>query len=61
MTSLSDNFEEQSGERAYTNYKFHLATINILEDFSEEKSRLQDMQRALLNILEDLDESNEKL
>jgi signal transduction histidine kinase len=31
------------------------AVLNILEDFAEEKRRLEDMQRAVLNILEDLD------
>ena len=29
------------------------ATLNILADFSEEKTRLADVQRAMLNILED--------
>lgn len=31
------------------------AVLNILEDFGEEKRRLEDTQRAVLNILEDLD------
>ncbi|HEY6871211.1 MAG TPA: ATP-binding protein [Geobacteraceae bacterium] len=30
------------------------AVLNILEDFAEEKTRLEDTQRAILNILEDL-------
>ncbi len=29
------------------------AMLNILEDFSEEKARLEEMQRAVINILED--------
>ncbi len=31
------------------------ATLNILEDFSEEKNRLEETQRAMLNLLEDFD------
>ncbi len=31
------------------------ATLNILEDFSEEKHRLEETQRAMLNLLEDFD------
>ncbi len=31
------------------------ATLNILEDFSEEKGRLEETQRAMLNLLEDFD------
>jgi light-regulated signal transduction histidine kinase (bacteriophytochrome) len=31
------------------------AILNILEDFTDEKSRLGDTQKAMLNILEDLD------
>ncbi|MBI1910896.1 MAG: PAS domain S-box protein [Deltaproteobacteria bacterium] len=38
----------------------HRATSNILEDFSEEKERLKESQRAVLNILEDLKKSEEK-
>jgi signal transduction histidine kinase len=34
------------------------AVINILEDFSEEKERLEQTQKAVLNILEDLDAEN---
>ncbi len=37
------------------------ALLNILEDFSEEKSRLADMQKAVLNILEDLDAEKRKV
>jgi light-regulated signal transduction histidine kinase (bacteriophytochrome) len=37
------------------------ALLNILEDFSEEKSRLADMQKAVLNILEDLDAVKRKV
>ena len=31
------------------------AILNILEDFSEEKARLEETQRAMLNLLEDFD------
>ena len=37
------------------------AVLNILEDFNEEKSRLENTQRAVLNILDDLNQSNEEL
>jgi len=44
-----------------TAYEVQLATLNILEDFNDEKERLQETQRAVLNILEDLNESHEEL
>ena len=31
------------------------ATLNILEDFAEEKNRFEEIQRAMLNLLEDFD------
>ena len=34
--------------------------LNILEDFAEEKSRLEDTQRAMLNLLEDFGMEREK-
>jgi light-regulated signal transduction histidine kinase (bacteriophytochrome) len=34
---------------------FTKAVLNILEDFSEEKARLEQTQRAMLNLLEDFD------
>jgi len=37
------------------------ALLNILEDFSDEKSRLADTQKAVLNILEDLDAEKSKV
>ncbi len=36
------------------------AILNILEDFSEEKTRLGDSQKAMLNILEDFDVEKNK-
>jgi signal transduction histidine kinase len=36
------------------------AMLNILEDSSTEKQRLEDMQRAVVNILEDLDEEKRR-
>ncbi len=38
-----------------------LATINILEDFSADRLRLEETQSALLNILDDLNQSSEQL
>lgn len=37
------------------------ALLNILEDLTDEKARLDDTQRAILNILEDLDAEKKKL
>lgn len=37
------------------------AVLNILEDFNEEKERLESTQRAVLNILEDFGEEKERL
>lgn len=37
------------------------ATLNILEDFDEEKEKLQKLQQATMNILEDFDAEKEKL
>jgi len=36
------------------------ATLNILEDFDEEKSKLKQLQRASLNLLEDMNEERGK-
>ena len=40
---------------------YHRATLNILEDFAEERERLGDTQSATLNILEDFAEERERL
>src|SRR5207302_5988942 len=37
------------------NDDFQKATLNLLEDFNEEKTRMQQTQRAILNILEDFE------
>ncbi|OPY67582.1 MAG: Phytochrome-like protein cph1 [Syntrophorhabdaceae bacterium PtaU1.Bin034] len=37
------------------------AILNILEDFAEEKKRLEETQRAMLNILEDFSEEKARL
>jgi light-regulated signal transduction histidine kinase (bacteriophytochrome) len=37
------------------------ATLNVLEDFAEEKERFQDTQRAITNILEDFVAEKERL
>ena len=36
------------------------ATLNILEDFDEEKAKLQMLQRATMNIIEDFDEERKQ-
>lgn len=43
----------QAAAGAEDGESYKKAMLNILEDFSEEKTRLEDMQRAALNILED--------
>ncbi len=40
---------------AISTEEYTKATLNILEDFSEEKHRLEETQRAMLNLLEDFD------
>ncbi len=40
-------------ERELSSETYTKAILNILEDFSEEKSRLEQTQRAMLNIVED--------
>lgn len=39
----------------------HRATLNLLEDVDEERSRYYNAQRALLNLLEDADEERSKV
>jgi light-regulated signal transduction histidine kinase (bacteriophytochrome) len=48
-------------ENAGSGREIILATLNILEDFNEEKERLVKTQRAMLNILDDLSQSNEEV
>ena len=38
----------------------HRATLNILEDFDEEKGKLKLLQQATMNLLEDFDEERQK-
>lgn len=38
----------------------HRATLNILEDFDEERKKLEEVQQATMNLLEDFDEEREK-
>ena len=64
LSQLGTRSAETLGEDGQTVESFHevqLATLNILEDFNAEKSRLEDTQRAVLNILDDLNSSNEDL
>jgi light-regulated signal transduction histidine kinase (bacteriophytochrome) len=37
------------------------ATVDVLEDFSDERSRLEDTQKAVLNILEDFSDERSRL
>ncbi len=39
----------------------HRATLNILEDFDDEKAKLQRVQQATMNLLEDFDAERENL
>lgn len=43
------------GSRLHETDQYVKATLNILEDFAEEKRRQEDVQRAMLNLLEDFD------
>jgi signal transduction histidine kinase len=45
--------EKTSNEGPASFRDIQLATLNILEDFNAEKSRLEETQRAVLNILDD--------
>jgi signal transduction histidine kinase len=51
IVSVSPAAREQEFDAA----SYARAVLNILEDFGEEKRRLEDTQRAVLNILEDLE------
>ena len=48
--------QDLTGPEDYTR-----AILNILEDFMEEKERLEDSQRAMLNLLDDFDAEKERL
>lgn len=48
-------------ERLDTAEKTYRATLNLLEDFGEEKSKLQLFQQATMNLLDDFDEERRKL
>ncbi|SPF38245.1 putative Histidine kinase [Syntrophobacter sp. SbD1] len=59
MVSTPRTPEDPSGA---TNLEdFSKAMLNILEDFSEEKGRLEAVQRAVINILEDSSEEKDRL
>ncbi len=45
---------------AIDNEDYTKAMLNILEDFSQEKDRLEETQRAMLNLLEDFDVERSK-
>jgi PAS domain S-box-containing protein len=44
-----------------SNEDFQRATLNLLEDFNEEKTRMEETQRAILNILEDFEAEKTKV
>ncbi len=48
-------------ERLRTLEEAHRATLNILEDFDEEKAKLERVQQATMNLLEDFDQERENL
>jgi two-component sensor histidine kinase len=46
---------------AYDPEEYSMAVLNILEDFAEEKTRLQETQKTVLNILEDASLEKQRL
>src|ERR1700742_3942938 len=52
---------EDDRETLDTVRDFQRATLNILEDFAEERERFAQAQTAILNILEDSDEETQRL
>lgn len=53
--------QEYMHERLKELGETQLATLNILEDFDQEKSRLKEFQQATMNILADFDEEKSRL
>ena len=53
MSALEPLTQDHAGD--FTQTAYARAVLNILEDFGEEKQRLEDTQKAILNILDDLD------
>jgi signal transduction histidine kinase len=51
MSKLESQPQDQGGDFTATAYA--RAVLNILEDFGDEKQRLEQMQKAVINILED--------
>ena len=49
--------QRKPGERLEALEETQRATLNILEDFDEEKAKLTRLQQATMNLLEDFDES----
>lgn len=56
----SGNFETIP-QAAFSSVQYSRAVLNILEDFAEEKDRLESTQKAFLNILEDFNEEKTRL
>jgi len=52
MNLVASSAQDHSSE--YTPTDYVRAVLNILEDFGDEKERLQDTQKAVLNILDDV-------
>jgi signal transduction histidine kinase len=59
MSPVGAVTDQPSGEFAPTDYV--RAVLNILEDFSNEKERLQETQKAAVNILEDFGAEKQRL
>jgi signal transduction histidine kinase len=58
MSPVESAARDHSGELAPTDYV--RAVVNILEDFGDEKERLQETQKAVLNILDDFGDERER-
>jgi signal transduction histidine kinase len=61
MQQQPNSLLEYSLERGSDRQDFQRATLNILEDFAEEKARFVLAQAAMLNILEDFDADRTRL
>jgi signal transduction histidine kinase len=51
MSPLESSVQDHAGD--FTQTAYARAVLNILEDFGEEKQRLEETQKAVLNILDD--------
>ncbi len=63
MTELTQTIVQTGSlrEQLQTLEETYRATLNILEDFDEEKSKLTQLQQATMNLLDDVDEERRNL